>query len=341
MVGKLVAVVTFAVLPVLRAAGPALAASGGFGPPTPETPSGEAISQLYWIVFAVCAVVFVLVESALILFIIRFRRRRGTPESAEGPQIHGNTRLEIIWTIIPAVVLAALAVFTFTRIPAVQARDVKSADALRVHVDGHQFYWQYVYPNGAISLDDLYLPVGQPVELELNATDVIHSWWVPSLTGKLDAIPGRHNTLRFIPQATGTFEGKCAELCGVQHAVMLTTVHVLPREEYQAWVEETAAAQQNGGGLGKETWNAVCAKCHGLDGTGDVGPAIAGNGTLANFDSLDTLVRKRGQNTPQFPSYMPAVGSGWSDAQLNALIDYIKSQKQLSTAPPVNQGGGG
>ena len=172
---------------MLLCAGAAAAAPGGLGPPDPETDSGEAISDLYWVVTAVCAVVFVAVESALVLFVIRFRRRRGTPEDAEGPQIHGNTRIEIIWTIIPALILVAIAVFTFTRIPSVQA---KGSDEVRIRVEAHQFYWQYVYPNGAISLDELRLPVGRTVALELTTHDVNHSWWVPALTGKLDAIAG-------------------------------------------------------------------------------------------------------------------------------------------------------
>jgi cytochrome c oxidase subunit 2 len=338
MVGKLVAAVSFAVLTALLAVGPALAGNAGFGPPTPETPSGEAISHLYWIVFTVCAIVFVLVETALIYFIVRFRRRRDTPVGAEGPQIHGNTRIEIIWTAVPAVILAALAIFAFTRIPAVQARGVENDNPLVVQVDAHQFYWQYTYPNGALSFDTLYLPVDRPVELRLNAADVIHSWWVPSLTGKLDAIPGRMNTLRFVPSKVGEYEGKCAELCGVQHTIMYTDVQVLESGQYEQKVSELSGQSQVA--LGKQQWDTVCAKCHGFAGDGDIGPAIAGNGTLTNFDSLSTLIREEGQNTPQFDSYMPAVGRGWTDAQVNALIAYIKSSKTLSTAAPPAGGGG-
>src|SRR5262245_2670712 len=227
MVRKLVAAVSIAVLSALAAVGSAFAGNAGFGPPSPQTPSGEAISRLYWIIFGVCAVVFVLVESALIYFIIRFRSRSDTPEDAEGPQIHGNTRLEIIWTAIPAIVLAALAIFTFTQIPSVQARGVENEQRLTIRVEAHQFYWEYRYPGGEVSVDTLYLPVDEPVELVLTGMDVIHSWWVPQLTGKMDAIPGRVNVLRFVPETTGDFEGKCAELCGVQHAFMPTTVTVL------------------------------------------------------------------------------------------------------------------
>jgi cytochrome c oxidase subunit II len=332
---KLTASVPVALVLALAGAGTAFAAPGGLGPPGPETPSGQAISRLYWIVLGLCAVVFVLVETALILFIVRFRRRRDTPESAEGPQIHGNTRLEIIWTAIPAILLAALAIFTFTQIPAVQAQGVADEAHLTIRVEAHQFYWEYRYPGGEVTVDTLYLPVDEPVELRLTGMDVIHSWWVPALTGKMDAIPGRINTLRFVPDTTGDFDGKCAELCGVQHAFMPTTVTVLDQSEY----ESTLASQQEE--LGKATWEGACATCHGLDGQGDVGPAIAGNGTLSNPEALRTLLLN-GQNTPQYDYYMPPVGRGWPPEQFEALIAYIKSSKTLSTAPaPTTTGGGG
>jgi cytochrome c oxidase subunit II len=319
-------VLSLAVVLGLAWAGVALAAPGGIGPPTPETPSGRAISQLYWIVFAICAVVFVLVEASLVLFVIRFRRRRTTPVDAEGPQIHGNTRLEVIWTIIPAVVLVGIAVFTFARIPAVQASGEVDG-ALRIRVDAHQFYWQYTYPNGAVSFDTLFVPVDQAVTLELHSQDVSHSWWVPALTGKLDAIPGRTNELTFEAQRTGTYEGVCAELCGVQHAVMYTQVRVLDRAAYTNAVE--TAASQSPADLGEQEWTAVCAKCHGPDGEGLVGPAIAGNGTLTNLPSLRDLLMN-GQNTTQFGGYMPAAGAGWPDGQISALIAYVKATPQLS-----------
>jgi cytochrome c oxidase subunit II len=336
MAAKLTAAVPVALVLALLGAGSTLAAPGGVGPPGPDTPSGEAISRLYWIVLGLCAIVFVLVETALILFIIRFRRRRDTPETAEGPQIHGNTRLEIIWTAIPAVILAALAIFTFTQIPAVQAQSVSDEAHLTIRVEAHQFYWEYRYPGGEVTVDTLYLPVGEPVELELTGMDVIHSWWVPALTGKMDAIPGRVNTLRFVPETMGDFEGKCAELCGVQHAFMPTTVTVMDQGDY----ESTLASQQDQQALGQATWEGACATCHGLDGQGDVGPSIAGNGTLTNADGLHDLLLN-GQNTPQFDYYMPPVGRGWPPEQFEALIAYIKSNDKLSTAPATTTSGGG
>jgi cytochrome c oxidase subunit 2 len=315
-------------------AGTAAAAPGGLGPPDPKTDSGEAISDLYWVVFVVCAIAFVAVESALVLFIIRFRRRRDTPEAAEGPQIHGNTRLEVIWTLIPAAILAAIAIFTLTRIPSVEA---KGDDELVVRVEAHQFYWQYDYPNGGISLDELYVPVDRRIRLEIITHDVNHSWWVPALTGKKDAIAGQVNSLSFKPTQTGTWEGQCAEFCGIQHAVMYTRVTVVEQSEFDTWVEQQASIPDEE--LGRQVWGAVCAKCHGLAGEGDVGPPIAGNGTLTNRQGLIQLL-SNGQDTPQFDGYMPPVGLGWSGGQYDALLAYIKATPKLSTAPAGGASGG-
>ena len=312
--------------------GAAFATPGGLGPPDPRTPSGETINEIYWVVFAICAMVFVFVETALVLFIIRFRRRHGIPEEAEGPQIHGNTRLEIIWTIIPAVLLLGIAVYVFARTPAVQATTTDGGHEIRIRVDAHQFYWQYEYENGAISLDTLRIPVDTPVVLELTALDVDHSWWVPELTGKRDAIPGRVNELSFTAESEGTYEGYCAEHCGVQHSVMRTTVEVVSEAEFDRWVEGKAITQASAE-FGEETWVAACAKCHGLEGQGDVGPPIAGNGTLVNRRALRDLVVLEGQNTPDIDGYMPAVGRGWVSVQLDSLIAYIRSNRTLREGP--------
>jgi cytochrome c oxidase subunit II len=322
-------------LVVLAFAGVAGASPGGLGPPAPQTDSGEAISHLYWAVFTVCAVVFVAVETALVLFIIRFRRRRGTPETAEGPQIHGNTRLEIIWTIIPAVILAAIAILTLTRIPAVEA---KGSDELLIKVEAHQFYWQYDYPNGAVSFDELRIPVERTIALEIVTHDVNHSWWVPALTGKKDAIAGQTNTLRFKAKHTGTWEGQCAEFCGIQHAVMFTRVTVLNQADYDSWVEQQNSISDRD--LGEQEWGAVCAKCHGLAGEGDIGPGIAGNPILTNRQALIHLL-SQGQDTEQFESYMPPVGLGWTGTQYDALVAYIKATPKLASAPPAGGQSGG
>ncbi len=183
-------------------------APGGLGPPEPQTPSGEAISRLYWIVFAICAVVFVLVESALIYFIVRFRRRRDTPEGRRGPADPRQHPARDHLDGDPGDHPRGDRDLHLHADPGRPGRGVEDEEHLTIRVEAHQFYWEYRYPGGEVSVDTLYLPVDEPVELELTSLDVVHSWWVPSLTGKMDAIPGRMNTLRFVPETVGDVRGK-------------------------------------------------------------------------------------------------------------------------------------
>jgi cytochrome c oxidase subunit 2 len=217
-------------------------------------------------------------------------------------------------------------------VPAVLANpnDEERAAGTTVGVVAHQFYWQYEYPNGALSFDELLLPVDRKVTLELESRDVVHSWWVPELTGKRDAIPGRVNRLSFDPDQTGTFTGgKCGEYCGIQHALMRTVVRVVSTDEYEAWLAANTPAAADPVALGQAEWEAACAKCHGLEGEGGVGPPIAGNATLTNAQGLTDLL-ENGQNLDSFDYYMPPVGRGWSERQIEALIAYVESSPVLS-----------
>ena len=150
------------------------------------------------------------------------------------------------------------------------------------------------------------------------ASDVIHSWWIPALGGKIDAIPGTVNETWFQAEKPGVYTGQCAELCGLEHAQMLASVEVMPEAEFTAWLEERRTAQgADTGELGKELWEGVCAKCHGLTGEGGIGPRIAGSLTLSDPAAVEDLVRNgRGA--------MPPVGSAWTDEQIVALTNYLK-----------------
>ena len=313
----------------------------GAGPPDAITESGDAINQVYWVVFGLATAVFLIVEVTLIVFIFRYRRRAETPDEVEGPQIHGNTRVEVIWTAIPALLLLALAIYTFSRVPTVEARPggAGSGEVETIRVTGHQFYWEYRYENDALSYDTIYLPVGRKVELVLTSPDVPHSWWIPELTGKRDAIPGQTNRLYFTPREEVTLDsGVCGEFCGIQHARMTTRAVVVSADEYDAWLDENAPEPADVA-LGASQWRAACAKCHGDDGAGDIGPAIAGNPRLTDFEAMDELVRRVGQNQEGTESYMPPVGKGWTDEQLRTLIAFIESDEQLG-GPQEDQGGG-
>jgi cytochrome c oxidase subunit II len=299
--------------------GSAMAGSGGIAPPA-ETPQAERIRDLYWIVFGISAVIFVLVEGALILFIVQYRNR-GRPRSDEGPQIRGHTRLELIWTAIPVLILVAIMGFVFYKLPGI--KDIPDATAagekLTVQVEGRQFYWRFRYPNGAVSVNELRLPAGRPVELVVTApaNDVIHSWWIPALAGKMDAIPGKVNHLDFVaPSSPGVYQGQCAEFCGLQHALMLARARIVTGSEFDAWV---SAQLQGGTDLGRQTFEGACAPCHGMNGEGLIGPPLEGNGTLADEELLKQLL-ENGKNA------MPPVGRGWDDRQTDALVDYVQQE---------------
>ncbi len=310
------------------------AAPPGGALPDPATESGRAIADIYWFVLAVSALVFLLVEGALILFIFRFRRRPDADDDAEGPQIHGNTRVEIAWTIVPALLLVAIVVFTLVRLPAVEAAPDGGDDAEEIGVRAHQFYWEYRYANGALSFDVLYLPVDRTASLRLTSPDVVHSWWVPELTGKRDAIPGRTNFLHFKPTRTGVFaNGRCGEFCGIQHAVMRTRVEVLEQDEYERWLEDNAPpwTEAELAEIGEGEWFAACAKCHGDEGEGDIGPPIQGHPALTDFELLRRLLYE-GQDQEGVPGVMPPVGLGWTDEQIQALIEYAAATPPLAPA---------
>ena len=324
-VRKLPLVVVGAVLAALIVATPALAGNGGFAPVTPDSPNAHSITDAYWFITGFVLFVVVGVEGLLVAFVFRYRRRKRV-RNAEGPQIHGSTKLENMWTLIPVVILVAVVTFVFVKLPGI--KNVPSANAeagrLEVKVSGQQFYWQFTYPNGAVAIDHLRVPVDEPVHLTVTAPDwdVIHSWWIPALGGKIDAIPGRINHTWFTARKVGTFGGRCAELCGVQHTAMLMTVEAMPRDQFEQWEAQRAEQQTSGTAkstLGQEEWTGACARCHGLAGQGLVGPQIANSATIQNTTALTTLLKNgKGQ--------MPPVGRGWDQGQLDALSGYLKER---------------
>ena len=244
------------------------AASAGFlTPESGGSPNADDISSLYTLVLAVAIVVFVGVEGALIYSLIRYRRGKN-PEAA---QIRGNTRLELGWTIGATVILVVLAVMTFVKLPAIQdppnskangfnaTNGVMVADtdrrlppdgkSLNICVNGQQYIWRYTYADDCqkatkdvatevFSYQELVVPVATTVTLDINAQDVAHSWWIPKLGGKFDAIPGVVNHTWFqIPenQAGTLFTGQCAELCGRNHANMTAQVRALSVPDFEKW----------------------------------------------------------------------------------------------------------
>ena len=301
-------------------AGTAAAKGGGFAPVAPQSPNAERIESSYWLIFGFAAAIFLLVEVALVVFILRFRSR-GRGREVEGPQIRGHLKLELAWTTVPVLILAAIAVFVFYKLPGI--KDVPKAGAagsqLEVSVEGRQFYWQFTYPNGVISIDNMRVPADRPVRLEVTSpvSDVIHSWWIPALGGKIDAIPGHPNHTWFEAAKPGVYQGQCAEFCGIQHAAMRATVEVVPASAFDAWLSNEARAQTEGSSdLGEQTFVGACANCHGSQGLGGIGPNIAGSAVVKDRKALGDLLENGG-------TLMPAVGKGWSTRQTDALFSYL------------------
>ena len=291
----------------------------GLSPRGPDSPQAAKITDIYWLLLGITGAIFVLVEGALIIFVIRFRNR-GRSRMLEGPQIHGATRLELIWTAIPVVILAAIVAFVLVKLPGINSAGSARAagQELTVKVEGRQYYWNFIYPNGVIQVERMRVPEQHDVKLVISSEDVDHSWWIPALQGKFDAIPGKTNHLTFKADRTGTFRGQCGEFCGYNHAHMLAAVQALPSSNFQSWYDREARAQANGtSDLGKMTFDGVCASCHGFQAQGGFGPDLRGNPVLAQRAALETLLRNGGIK-------MPAVGRGWTDRQMNALLGYVK-----------------
>ncbi len=209
----------------------------GLFPPEGVTEQAKKINDLYTVVFILAAIVFVAVEGAIILFAFRYRKKDDKlPE-----QIHGNTAVELVWTLIPAVIVAILFALSWRTLSDIEG---STPGAMTVEVQGFQWQWQFTYPEQGITIigtpqepPELVVPVGEPVRLRLLTNDVIHSFYVPQFLRKLDLIPGRVNEFEFTVTEEGTYPGQCAEFCGLGHYQMTFTVRALSPEEFRAWVE--------------------------------------------------------------------------------------------------------
>jgi cytochrome c oxidase subunit 2 len=281
-------------------AGLALAGCGGIDE-RPQTtfdargPAADKILGLTNLTLIMAAVVFVLVQGGVLFIIWKFRARKDSDPDELPEQLHGNTKLEIGWTALPAVILAFLAVFTVSTILDL-ARD-PGEDALQIRVVGQQWWWSFDYDldgDGVFADDDvnsrgienpekyetgietaseMVIPVGRPVKLLIESRDVIHSFWIPALNGKKDAVPGRTHHLTMQADVPGTYVGQCTEYCGLSHAYMRQIVHALPEDEYEAWVErqlqpanEPQTAEEQ---AGLELFEGRCASCHLIEGVND------------------------------------------------------------------------
>lgn len=263
----------------------------------PETDFARILQDLFDRIILIATVVFVVVEGILFIAIFRFRRR---PGQGLPSQTHGNTQLEIGWTIAPAVALAFVAIPTVRAI--FETYHPEKAGTVQVEVIGHQWWWEFRYPElGIVTANEPHFPVGQKVTLTLTSADVIHGFWIPGLGGKRDAIPTRINELWWTPERAGEYYGQCTQLCATSHANMRIRAFVDDANGWTQWVNAMKGA--NGSRASTEVQKGyqlfttqACVGCHTIQGTtaaGNVGP------NLTRFGARSTMGAGMYQNNQE------------------------------------------
>jgi cytochrome c oxidase subunit II len=297
-----------ALICALVASLPALAAAADGQGPTPNmfapasTPA-YAIREIAFFVLGITGAIFVVVAGLTLYTIIRFRRRAGDGPS-EPPQVYGSRQIELAWTVVPFLIVLVLFLVTARYIWGIE-RYQQPPGAVEVTIVGNQWWWEIRYPKlGVVTANELHVPVSDPARptptfITLESADVIHSFWVPQLAGKMDVIPNKTNHVWVDPTTPGTYVGQCAEYCGLQHALMLLIVVVHPREDFERWVaaQQAVARDDPAARRGRELFASLaCINCHTVRGTpanGVFGP------DLTHLMSRWTIGAGAARNTPE------------------------------------------
>ncbi len=306
----------------------------------PEAASNLAskVDGLLLVITFISIFFFVLISAVLIYFAVKYRRRS---DDEETPYITGNQTLEIIWTVIPSILLILLFVYGF-----VVYKDMRTPpkDAVDITVTGKQWLWTFEYYNGKKTLNELYVRQNRPVRMVMRADDVIHSFFVPAFRVKQDLMPGRYTQLWFTPTKIGTFDIFCAEYCGTGHSKMLGKVIVLSPEAYDIWEKGVAVdggeavASLPPAELGEKLYKGKsCNACHSVDGSVVIGPSFKGlyerEGELEDGASytadenyiMQSILEPQEQIVKGFQPVMPSFKGILSDAEITAIIAYIKT----------------
>jgi cytochrome c oxidase subunit II len=289
---------------LLAAAEPS--AEGGASTPSifaPVSTPAFAIRELAMFVLGITGVIFLIVAGLGVYVLVRFRRRR-RDDQTEPPQVYGSRQIELAWTVVPLLIVAVLFLVTTRYIYGIERRQ-PPADALEVTVIGHQWWWEIRYPSfGIVTANELHVQVSDasrptPIFVTIQSADVAHSFWIPQLAGKIDAIPNKTNRLWIEPLVPGTYVGQCAEYCGIQHAGMLLTAVVHSRDDFTRWASAQQAPARNDGDVqrGRTLFASLaCSSCHTVQGT-------PGNGVfgpdLTHLMSRSTLGAGVMPNSPE------------------------------------------
>ena len=323
-----------------------------FIPWLPEASSTQAeeIDFVFWFVTAICIAVFAVVASVAVYSVLKFR---APPEDdSDGLPIHGHTGIEIVWTVVPFLLVTAIGIVSTVALH--RTEDIPE-DSMVINVVGRQFAWQFLYPPGnapdpgenelecdaegvsqrCLSSGQLHLPVDVPVALRLRAADVIHSFWVPEFRQKQDLLPGQVRTIAITPTKVGEYEVLCTELCGLGHSVMRAGVTVTTQAEFDDWKREAGQQTGGGGNAGAAVFaQNGCASCHALEeasATGTTGPSLdelpeeaerAGK-PLEDF-IRESIVEPDAYVEDGYPAgVMPKTYASLPEEQIDALVQYL------------------
>jgi cytochrome c oxidase subunit 2 len=302
----------------------------------PKSDYADSVHGVYTIVFWLAAIVFVVVLAMVLAFSLAFRERPGR----EARQFHGNTRLEALWTLIPVVIVVIISVPTIKAI--VDTSGSPPDDAVEIEVIGHQWWFEFRYTGLDITTaNEIHLKVDQAVSFKLRSTDVIHSFWIPQLAGKMDIVPGHENEIAFTPNEPGTYRGLCAEFCGLSHANMRFRVIVDTAADFEAWVANEQAGRTEPAtdalAAGEQLFlSNACVGCHTIQGTaaaGQIGPDLTHVGARTTIaagildNTQENLIRWISNPDREKPGVvlMPAFEKQLSGDQIASIAAYLGS----------------
>lgn len=314
--------------------GPILAAGPVLRVFEPDSPEARAIFNLGLVCAIILGIIFVIVAGLIVFALMRFRWREGAPDPE---QVAGNKRVEIIWTVIPFMIVVTLFILTARAMTVADPPPPPEPDIIVV---GHQWWWEFHYPKtGVVTANEIHIPVGKPLALRLDAADVLHEFWVPELTRKMTAVPGHPNHIWLEADKPGTYLGICSEFCGTQHAWMHFLVVAEPEEDYESWTRaqlQPAAAPEGEAAKGLALFEQLsCVSCHAIKGTTATAKVAPDLTHLASRRQLGAgIMENTPENLRRWLANPQKVKPGalmpnfnLTDKQVNELVAYFETLK--------------
>ncbi|MBP3191074.1 cytochrome c oxidase subunit II [Natronogracilivirga saccharolytica] len=304
-------------------------------PPQRSTVAAE-VDSLFSFINIAGFILFAGIMITIIIFVIKYRRKS---EDDVTPVITHNSILEVTWTVIPIFLILIVFSWGFRGFLTLSS---PPANAYEINVTAASWLWEFEYPTGGTTVNEVFVPVDRPVKFIMRSDDVLHSLYVPDFRIKMDVLPNRYTTTWFQATETGESVLYCSEYCGTGHSDMLATVHVLTQEDFEEWLETGLEVDEDMplAELGEATYtNAGCNACHSLDGTDRVGPSLAGlfgtereleDGSVVEADEdyiRRSIVEPQAEVTAGYPANMPSYQGRLSDRQIDGLIAFIKELK--------------